>query len=85
MSKIGQHPSERDFQNFILIVSKLEPMEFMGLVRIFNIDIFEDNAEKTPKTFEQILSEVLDAYVKASRLQRRNLMKILKAATRKKD
>lgn len=78
-------PSEKEFQKFLLTVSKLEPIEFMGLVRIFNIDIFLENEQKTPKTFEQIFSDVIDSYVAASPLQRKNLMKILNAAVRKKD
>ena len=80
-----RHPSEKEFQKFPLTVSKLEPIEFMGLVRIFNIDIFLKDEQKTPKTFEQIFSDVIDSYISASPLQRKNLMKILNAAIREKD
>ena len=78
------NPSEKEFQKFLLIVSKLEPIEFMGLVRIFNVDIFLKDEQKTPKTFEQIFSEVMDSYINASPLQRKNVMKILNAAASKK-
>lgn len=83
MFKKKHNPSEKEFQNFVLMVSKLEPMEFMGLVRIFNIEIFKDNEEKSPRSFEEIFSDVLDRFITASPLQRKNIMKILKAASQK--
>ena len=83
MFKKKHNPSEKEFQNFVLMVSKLEPMEFMGLVRIFNVEIFKDNEEKNPRNFEEIFSDVLDRFILASPLQRKNIMKILKAANQK--
>ena len=80
----NKNPSEKEFQKFLLVISKLEPIEFMGLVRIFNVDIFLKDEQKTPKTFEQIFSEVMDSYISASPLQRKNVMKILNAAASKK-
>lgn len=71
-------PSEKNLQNFILQVSKLEAIEFLGLLKIFNIDIVNNDEEKTPKKFEELLSEVIDKYIMLSRTQRRNIMKIIK-------
>ena len=85
MLKKNHNPSEREFQNFIKCTSKLDAMEFMGLVRILNVDIFKNDSEKTPKSFEEILSEVMDKFIQASPMQRKNIMKILRAAVRKKD
>lgn len=85
MLRKNHNPSEREFQNFIQYTSKLEAMEFMGLVRMLNVDIFKNDSEKTPKSFEEILSEVMDKFIQASPMQRKNIMKILRAAVRKKD
>ena len=82
--KQKQNPSEREFQNFISYVSKLEAMEFMGLVRMLNVDIFKNDKEKTPRSFEEIFSEIMDKFIQASPMQRKNIMKILKAAVQKK-
>lgn len=71
-------PSEKNLQKFILQVSKLEAIEFLGLLKIFNIDIVNNDEEKTPKKFEELLSEVIDKYIMLSRTQRRNIMKIIK-------
>lgn len=84
LKKKDHNPSEREFQNFINMVSKLEAIEFLGLVNIFNIELFKKDEEKSPKTFEEIFSELMDKYIKASPLQRKNVIKILKAAVDKK-
>ena len=84
MLKKKNNPSEKEFQNFVNYTSKLEAMEFMGLVRMLNVDIFKDDKEKTPRSFEEIFSEVMDKFIQASPMQRKNIMKILKAAVRKK-
>ena len=84
MLKKKNNPSEKEFQNFVNHTSKLEAMEFMGLVRMLNIDIFKNDKEKTPRSFEEIFSEVMDKFIQASPMQRKNIMKILKAAVHKK-
>lgn len=84
MLKKKNNPSEKEFQNFVNYTSKLEAMEFMGLVRMLNVDIFKNDKEKTPRSFEEIFSEVMDKFIQASPMQRKNIMKILKAAVRKK-
>ena len=33
---------EKEFQNFVNYASKLDAMEFMGLVRMLNVDIFKN-------------------------------------------
>lgn len=84
MLKKKNNPSEKEFQNFVNYTSKLEAMEFMGLVRMLNVDIFKNDKEKTPKSFEEIFSEVMDKFIQSSPMQRKNIMKILKAAVHKK-
>lgn len=84
MLKKKNNPSEKEFQNFVNYTSKLEAMEFMGLVRMLNVDIFKNDKEKTPRDFEEIFSEVMDKFIQASPMQRKNILKILKAAVHKK-
>ena len=75
-----KHPSEKNLEKFMLEISTLSPIEFLGLTKIFNISLFEDEEEKTPREFEIILSEVLDKYISLSRKQRRTIMKLVKSA-----
>ena len=84
MLKKKNNPSEKEFQNFVNYTSKLEAMEFMGLVRMLNVDIFKNDKEKTPRNFEEIFSEVMDKFIQASPMQIKNIIKILKAAVHKK-
>lgn len=75
----NKNPSEGDLRKFMLEVSKLEAIEFMGLTKIFNVSLFEGEDNK-PRNFETVLSEILDKYISLSRTQRRNIMKIIKSA-----
>ena len=75
----NKNPSEGDLRKFMMEVSKLEAIEFMGLTKIFNVSLFEGEDNK-PRNFETVLSEILDKYISLSRTQRRNIMKIIKSA-----
>lgn len=77
---MDKRPSPKDLEKFMLEISKLEPMEFLGLAKIFNIDLFEDDKDKKPRNFETVLSEILDKYISLSRKQRRTIMKLIKSA-----
>lgn len=61
---------------------QLEPLEFIGVVRLLGIGLMEG---EEPKLFEQMYADVLEKYGKLSRRQRQNFDQILKAATQKKD
>ena len=77
---MDKRPSTIDVEKFILEISKLEPIEFLGLVKVFNIELYEDDQQKKPRKFEFILSEILDKYITLSRKQRRTIMKMIKSA-----
>ena len=80
VNKVDRNPSEKNLEKFMLEISKLGPIEFLGLAKIFNIELFEDEGEKQPRDFEAVLSEVLDKYIQLSRRQRRTIMKLIKSA-----
>lgn len=77
---MDERPSTLDIEKFILEVSKLEPIEFFGLTKIFNINLVEEDDKKTPRKFEIVLSEILDKYIRLSRKQRRTILKMIKSA-----
>ena len=45
----------------------------------------KNDEQKSPRTFEEILSDIIDGFIKASPRQKKNVMKILKAAADKKQ
>lgn len=77
---MDNRPTPKDLEKFMLEISKLDAMEFLGLAKIFNIGLVEDNEEKTARKFETVLSEILDKYITLSRRQRRTIMKLIKSA-----
>ena len=75
-------PSKKNFQEFITEVSKLEAIEFLGLTKIFKVPLIKENNE--PRPFEELLSDVLDGYLKIGRKQRREILKVLKLSNLQK-
>lgn len=75
-------PSSKNFQEFIVEVSKLEAIEFLGLTKIFKISLVDEGGN--PREFELLLSDVLDGYLKIGRKQRRELLKVLKLSNLQK-
>lgn len=70
--------AERRFKKFINEVSKLEISDFLGLLKMLNIQAV--NSDTEPKGFSVILEEVLDKYLKLSNNAQKNLLSILTAA-----
>lgn len=77
---MDKRPSPKDLEKLMLEISKLEPIEFLGVAKIFNLDLFENDEDKKPRNFEIILSEILDKYISLSHRQRRTIMKLIKSA-----
>ena len=76
-------PSDTELQKFVFELTKLEPIEFLGVAHVFSVELFEDEERKTPVDFEVVVSEIIDGYVMLSRRKRRNLMRMLRATTKK--
>jgi hypothetical protein len=82
--KVNKHPSEKELEKFIIQLSKLNPIEFMGISKIFNIELYEDEEKKKPRKFEVILSEILDKYISLTPRRRKNMMNLVKSANLEK-
>ena len=70
--------------DFILALSKLAPDQLVGTARVLGVSIMTD--EKDEKGNYQvrdgvdIINDMMNAYAALNRKQRRNLLKIVKAA-----
>lgn len=82
---MGKQVSDKELLRFLNQVTQLSEMEFIGLARILNISLVEDNEEKTPKDFEYIISDLIDKYLTLNREKRKNLKKILHKALKDKE
>lgn len=81
---MNKRPSEKELEKFIIQLSKLNPIEFMGISKIFNIELYEDEEKKKPRKFEVILSEILDKYISLTPRRRKNMMNLVKSANLEK-
>ena len=77
---MDKRPSPKDLEKLMLEISKLEHIEFLGVAKIFNVELIENDEDKKPRNFEIVLSEILDKYISLSRKQRRTIMKLIKSA-----
>lgn len=86
----------RGVKELMDMVRKLEVEEFFGICKILGIELFEedveggcpseavekDNFKKTPRDGGVIIGELIEKICGLGRVQRRNLKKLLKAATK---
>lgn len=80
--------SKRGIERFQRQLLQLEPVEFVGVCRILGIQLVsknEETGENTPIPFDEVFAALMDKYEELSRLQRRNLNKLLRPATKGKE
>ena len=64
-------------EKFLMQVSKLEPIEFIGLANLFGADLLEED-KKTPRDFADILRDVISKYETLERKKKREVDRLLK-------
>ena len=78
MSNIYPH------NDFIIALSKLAPEELIGTARVLGVKIMSDEKDEKGKFImrdgKEIILDMLNAYAALNRKQRRNLLRIVKAA-----
>jgi hypothetical protein len=66
---------------------KLSEIEFIGLARLFNVPLVtknsDDDEKPVPRSFEEILSDMMDKFISLRKAKRKEIFKILRAATSK--
>ena len=71
-------------QKFIKEIANIKsPEVFLGVARILKVQLMED--KETPYDFVKIFSDTVEAFDKASRARKRELLKILIQANRYKE
>lgn len=71
--------SPKELIRFIGLINNLSATEFLGVVRIMNLTVIGENNKS--RSFEDIMSDMIDKFVEYNRTQRRNLIKIIKKAS----
>ena len=61
----------------IELITKLEPVEFIGLARILCIDIINEE-DKTTRDFYDVLNDIINKFNTLARKQRREILSVLR-------
>lgn len=88
--------SKNSPESLIVKILELDPIEFLGICKIVGVDVYEDvecgqanddtNATQEasqPREFTDIWSDLCDTIESMNRIRRRNLGRLIYAATRK--
>lgn len=75
--------SPKTFLSFIEEVSKLSEVEFVGLSKILCVPILDE--EENERSFENILSDMMDKFLLIKRSKRKEILKMLKDSNRAKS
>ena len=88
--------SKNSPESLIVKILELDPIEFLGICKIVGVDVYEDvecgqanddtNATQEasqPREFTDIWSDLCDTIESMNRVRRRNLGRLIYAATRK--
>lgn len=71
-------------QKFIKEIAKIKPPEvFLGIARVLKVRLMED--KETPYEFTKIFSDTVEAFDKADRARKKELLKILVQANQCKE
>lgn len=65
-------------ENIVMEISKLQAEEFIGVCKILDVDLIDDN--DVPRSFIDIWAEVIVKIEKLNRTRRKNLLRLLRAA-----
>lgn len=79
-SLFGRNNDKKLNSEFLINLAQVELSEFLGIARILKVDLMNGDE---PKTFSSVFEEILEAYGKANRSRRRELLEIVKAATKR--
>ena len=61
----------------IELITKLEPVEFIGLARVLCVDIINEE-DKTTRDFYEVLNDIVDKFNTLARKQRKEILSILR-------
>ena len=74
----------KEIDNFITIIAKLEPVEFMGLARVLKVLLLTGEGEtREPRDFTDVFEDVLENFSKCERVRRREILKLVKGAVKR--
>lgn len=65
-------------ENIVMEISKLQAEEFIGVCKILDVELIDDN--DVPRSFVDMWAEIIVKIEKLNRTRRKNLLRLLRAA-----
>lgn len=76
--------SQKKVLKLINKISKLEPIEFMGLAKLLKVSMGDPQKESEIKDFYELLDDLLEKYYETDKKTQKQIDKILNAAIKEK-
>lgn len=73
----------RKFQEFVELITKLEPVEYCGLCKVMCVNMIGENGEPLP--FDETLEAVLDKFLKLKKKPKNEILEMLRAIAAEGD
>lgn len=74
---------DKMFSKLVIELSKLEAIEILGVCKILEVPIVDEN--KKPRNFEDIYIDIFDRFIESNRTTRRGIIKLLKMSNLEKE
>lgn len=81
LKKNTKEISPKELTTFLEYIGQLEPIEFMGVLKIMSVQVLE--SEKKPRRYEDLLSDLIDRFCGLERKRRRELTKLVRLTIKK--
>lgn len=80
---------EQTLTEFAKLLGKMDAMEFLGLAKILCVHVFDnenkdENGKPSPRQAEEIIEDCLIAFDNLNRKQRREILRVMRAAVKGK-
>lgn len=78
---------DSEIREFLVLVSKLSEIEFLGLVRFFKVKMVKEEKDaegkSIPKDFYEILADTTEQFCLSNKKKRKDTLRVLKQAQKK--
>ena len=76
--------SDSEILEFTQLITKLDPIEFLGIDNILQIQLLNPVKNNAPREFEELFSDIIDRYITLSRAPRKEILDIMRQANKSK-
>lgn len=76
--------SEKGLIEFVDLISRLNAIEFLGILKLLEVPLLDDKNENKEREFHELVSDMIDRFITLNRKQRREIVSILRRNLKEK-